>query len=80
MNKKGTVKAFDGSTYTATVQIRGNVAIWLRNVPVARNIASGELVAGRSCVGRRSALTLAVFSHSRRDRPAPVRLQADRRE
>ena len=47
--RQGTVKAFDSTPYTATVQIRGSVAIWLSDVPVARNIASGEMVAGRHC-------------------------------
>ena len=47
--RQGTVKAFDGGPYTATVQLQGSVAIWLRDVPVARNIASGEVTAGRKC-------------------------------
>jgi hypothetical protein len=47
--RKGTVKAFDSTPYTATVQIQGSVSIWLRDVPVARNIAAGEMVAGRKC-------------------------------
>ena len=47
--RQGTVKAFDGTAYTATVQVKGSVAIWLSDVPVARNIASAEMTAGRKC-------------------------------
>ncbi len=45
----GVVKAFDGGTYTATVQLTGSLAVWLSDVPVARNIPSAEMVAGRRC-------------------------------
>ncbi|MBI4282650.1 MAG: hypothetical protein HY672_04100 [Chloroflexi bacterium] len=47
--KRGVVKAFDVGTYKATVQIEGSLSMWLEGVPVARNIASAEMVAGRSC-------------------------------
>lgn len=47
--RQATVKAFDGGAYTATVQVQGSVSIWLRDVAVARNIASGEVTAGRKC-------------------------------
>ena len=47
--RQGTVKAFDSTPYTATVQIRGSLAIWLSDVPVARNIAASEMTAGRRC-------------------------------
>ena len=47
--KRGVVKAFDSGAYTATVQVAGSLAVWLTNVPVARNIAAAEMVAGRSC-------------------------------
>lgn len=43
----GILKAFDSGTYTATVQITGSLAQWLRTVPVSRGIASAEMVAGR---------------------------------
>ena len=43
----GVLKAFDGGAYTATVQLTGSLAQWLRTVPVNRGIASGEMVAGR---------------------------------
>ncbi|MGB2693982.1 MAG: hypothetical protein WBD55_02205 [Dehalococcoidia bacterium] len=47
--RRGVVKAFDSGTYTATVQVAGSLAVWLSGVAVARNIASGEMVAGRRC-------------------------------
>ena len=47
--RKGTVKSFDSGSYKATIQVAGSLATWLQNVPVARNIPSAEMVAGRSC-------------------------------
>lgn len=47
--RKGIVKSFDLGAYTATVQVAGSLAVWLEGVPVARNIAAAEMVAGRSC-------------------------------
>jgi hypothetical protein len=47
--RKGVVKAFDAGTYKATVQVAGSLSVWLAGVAVARNIASAEMVAGRSC-------------------------------
>lgn len=48
MIRKGIVKAFDGGTYTATIQIEGSLSVWLEDVPVSRGIASGEMVTGRN--------------------------------
>jgi hypothetical protein len=45
--QSGILKAFDSGTYTATVQLTGSLAQWLRTVPVSRGIASGEMTAGR---------------------------------
>lgn len=47
--RRGTVKAFDPVTYTATVQVAGSLSVWLEGVPVARNIPSAEMVPGRKC-------------------------------
>jgi hypothetical protein len=47
--RKGVVKGFDAVGYTATVQVAGSLSVWLEGVPVARNIAPGEMLAGRSC-------------------------------
>ncbi len=45
--KRGVLRAFDSGTYRANVEIAGSIATWLTGVPVARNIASGELITGR---------------------------------
>ncbi len=47
--RRGEVKSFNSGAYTATVQVAGSLSVWLSDVPVARNIASGEMVAGRNC-------------------------------
>ncbi len=47
--RRGTVKSFDSGAYEATVQVAGSLSVWLGKVAVARNIAAGEMVAGRSC-------------------------------
>ena len=47
--RKGVLKSFDSGAYTATLQMAGSLATWLQGVPVARNIPSAEMVAGRSC-------------------------------
>ena len=45
---KGILKAFDGGTYTATVQIQGSLSVWLEDVPVNRGIPIAEMVTGRN--------------------------------
>lgn len=48
MNQQtGILKAFDSATYTATVQLTGSLAQWLRTVPVYRGIPSAEMTTGR---------------------------------
>lgn len=47
--RRGEVKSFDSGAYTASVQVAGSLGVWLNDVPVARNIATGEMVAGRAC-------------------------------
>lgn len=47
--RRGTVKAFDSPTYTATVQVAGSLSVWLEDVPVARNIPSAEMASGHNC-------------------------------
>lgn len=49
MIKHGVLRGFDGSAYTAAVQIAGSVGVWLTGVPVARNIPAGEMALGRRC-------------------------------
>jgi len=48
--RRGIVKSFDAGTYRAKVQLAGSLGVWLEGVPVARNIASGEMAVGRSCL------------------------------
>jgi len=67
--RSGIVKAFDAGSYTATVQLTGSLAVWLSNLPVARNIPSAEMVAGRRCAviffdasNPRDAVVAAVFT------------------
>jgi hypothetical protein len=45
--RRGVLRAFDAGSYTATVEVAGSVATFLGGVPVARNIDSGDLIAGR---------------------------------
>jgi len=40
----GILKAFDNTTYTATVQLTGSLAQWLRTVPVNRAIPAAEMM------------------------------------
>ena len=48
--KKAILKSFDADTYTAIIQIAGSAKAYLERVSVARNISSGEMVAGRKVV------------------------------
>ena len=47
--RKGIIKGFDAGSYKATVQVMGSPSIQTERLPVARNIASSEMVEGRSC-------------------------------
>ena len=47
--RRGVVKSFNSVSYKATVQVAGSLSVWLEDVPVARNIAAGEMIAGRRC-------------------------------
>ena len=49
MIRKGVIRAFDPGSYTATVQMAGSLSVWLSDIRVARNVAVGEVVAGRRC-------------------------------
>ena len=67
--RKGTVKGFNSGSYTATVQVAGSLAVWLADVPVARNIAPAEMVVGRRCAliffsesDPRDALVVSVYT------------------
>ncbi len=45
--KKGILKNWFSSTYTANVQIAGSGKAFLESIKVARNIASAEMIPGR---------------------------------
>ncbi len=45
--KKGVLKNFNSSTYTATVQFAGSYKVYLEDVAVARNLPAAEMTAGR---------------------------------
>ena len=47
--RKGDVQSFNATAYTAVVRLAGSLAVSLSDVPVARNIAPADMVAGRSC-------------------------------
>lgn len=47
--RRGVLKAFDSITYTADVQMAGSLSVWLKGLPVARNIPTAEMVASRRC-------------------------------
>jgi len=45
--KKGVLKNFNSSTYTATVQLASSYKVYLEDVTVARNLPTAEMTAGR---------------------------------
>jgi hypothetical protein len=45
--KKAILRSFDSVNYLAAVELAGSRRQWLAGVPVARNIPSAEMVAGR---------------------------------
>jgi hypothetical protein len=46
--KTGTLMGFDAVSHTAKIALSGSFKTGLEGVAVARNIASGEMVSGRS--------------------------------
>ncbi len=67
--KKGVLKTFDVSSYTATVQLVGSYKVYLEGIAVARNIPSAEMVSGRKTAvlffdeyNPREAVVIAVYS------------------
>lgn len=46
----GTLKSFNSTDYRAEVQLAGSIAAYLDNIPVARNIASDQMIAGRHVI------------------------------
>jgi len=64
----GTLKSFNSTDYRAEVQLAGSIAAYLDNIPVARNIASAQMIVGRHVIvaipgdNPRDACVIAVFT------------------
>ncbi len=46
--KKGLLRSFNSTAYTATVQLSGSYKAYLEEVAVARNLPSAEMTTGRN--------------------------------
>ncbi len=67
--KKGELKSFNVTTYTATVCLAGSYKVFIEDVVVARNISSTEMTAGRTVAvvffdenNPREAVVVAVYT------------------
>ncbi|MBA7508027.1 hypothetical protein ES706_06758 [subsurface metagenome] len=64
----GTLKSFNTTDYRAEVQLAGSIAAYLDNIPVARNIASAQMIVGRHVIvvipegNPKDAVIIAVFT------------------
>ncbi len=45
--RKGLLKSFSSSNYTATVQLASSFKVYLEDIAVARNLPTAEMVSGR---------------------------------
>jgi len=45
--RRGALRSFNSSNYTATVQLAGSYKVYLEDIAVARNLPIAEMVAGR---------------------------------
>ena len=45
--RKATLKSFNSSNYTATIQLAGSYKVYLEDIAVARNLPAGEMTIGR---------------------------------
>ena len=68
MIEVGILKTWDSGTYKAGVQLAGSLTTYFDNLNVARNIASVDMVIGRSVIvvipqgNPRDAVVIAVFT------------------
>jgi hypothetical protein len=68
MLEVGILKNFDSGTYKASVQLISSLTTYFDDVKVARNIGSGEMIAGRHVIlavpqdNPRDAVVIAVFT------------------
>lgn len=67
--RKAALQSFNSGAYTADVLIAGGHTVFLEDVTVARNVPSGEMVAGRTLVvaffddfNPREAVVVAVYT------------------
>ena len=45
--RKGILKSFHSTTYTATVQLASSLKVYLEDIAVARNLPQAEMLTGR---------------------------------
>ncbi len=67
--RKGWLKSFNSTSYTATVQLAGSYKVYLEDVTVARNLPSAEMLTGRKVAviffdeyNAREAVVVAVYA------------------
>ena len=67
--RKAELKSFNSGNYTATVCLASGYKVYLEDVTVARNLPSGEMVAGRKVAviffddnNPKEAVVVAVYS------------------
>lgn len=67
--RKGILKSFNSTDYTATVRLAGSYKVYLEDIAVARNLPSAEMITGRKVgivffddYAAREALVIAVYS------------------
>ncbi len=48
--RRGVIRGFSGTAYTADVQLDGSVPTWLTGARISRAIAADEVLAGRACI------------------------------
>lgn len=67
MIEVGILKTFNSTTYTAEVQLVSSMTTYFDALAVARNIAAGDMVAGRQVIvavpdNPRDAVVIAVYT------------------
>ena len=67
--RKGILKDFNSTNYTATIQLAGSLKVYLEDVATARNLPAAEMIAGRKVVvvffdehNAREAVVTAVYT------------------
>ena len=45
--RKGVLRSFNSSNYTATIQLAGSYKVYLEDITVARNLPTAEMITGR---------------------------------